>query len=83
MGARTKFIVYKIAGYGFLGLALYFLVKAFFLFRGVADLPITALDFKIGMTHVVREAVAGIAVGFVGALFHYSAGLHKKDIDFF
>ena len=63
--------------------AVYFFVRAFFLYRGIADLPVTTLEFKMGMTQAVFKAVAGMAVGFVGFLFNYSAGLHKKDIDFF
>ncbi|MBN2427524.1 MAG: hypothetical protein JXK94_04220 [Deltaproteobacteria bacterium] len=82
MEPRTKFIVYKIAGYAFMAWALYFFVKAFFLYREVADLAVTNIEFKMGMTQAVLKGAAGMGVGLVGFLFNYSAGLHKKDIDF-
>ena len=83
MEARTKFVVYKLAGYASMAWAIYFFVRAYLLYRGIADLPVTTLEFKMTMTQAVLKGVAGLAVGFVGFLFNYSANLHKKDIDFF
>jgi|GEM_PF-2944707 len=83
MEARTKFIVYKLAGYGLMAWAIYFFVRAFLLYRVVADLPVTNLEFKMGMTQAVFKVAAGLAIGFIGFLFNYSANLHKKDIDYF
>ena len=83
MEARTKFIVYKIAGIAFWAGALYFFVQAFFFYRDVADLAVTTIEFKMGMTQAILKGVGGVGLGFVGLLFNYSANLHKKNIDFF
>lgn len=83
MEPRTKFIVYKLAGIAFMAGALYFFVWAFFLYKEVADLAITTLEFKVGMTQAILKGVGGVGLGLVALLFNYSANLHKKDIDFF
>ncbi len=83
MEARTKFIVYKLAGYALLGCAIYHFVWAFSLYREIADLAVATVEFKMGMTQAVFKGLAGLGIGFVGVLFNYSANLKKKDIDFF
>lgn len=82
MKARIKFIIYKLAAYALMGLALYFFVGTFFMYDDISGLPVTAFEFKMGMTQIIRKGVAGLVIGFVGFLFNYSANLHKKDIDY-
>jgi hypothetical protein len=83
MEARTKFIVYKLAGIAFLAGALYFFAQAFFLYKEVADLAVTTLEFKMGMTQAVFKGAGGAGLGLVALVFNYSANLHKKNIGFF
>lgn len=83
MEAKAKFIIYKLAGFALMAGALYFFIRAYFMYREIADLAVTTLEFKMGMTQAVFKGIAGLATGFVGFLFNYSANLHKKDIDFF
>ena len=46
--------------------ALYFFVRAFFMYREIADLAVSAIEFKVGMTQAVLKGAGGMGLGLVG-----------------